>query len=150
LTRRANQGHNATIAIIVKPARRNPPRAFSLGFSSLGFSNRTAAACHDAASPNARRLGVAGAPPSEPLQSRIVSIGKSLPDDACNWPARANAPARGVVSSTTTAGGPDRDKVLGLGTTDPLAGFASVTSNLVVSFYFAKRGFENVARIIKR
>jgi hypothetical protein len=32
----------------------------------------------------------------------------------------------------------------------PLAGFASVTSNLVVSFYFAKRGFENVARIIKR
>jgi hypothetical protein len=42
------------------------------------------------------------------------------------------------------------DKVLGLGTTDSLAGFASVTSNLVVSFYFAKRGFENVARIIKR
>ena len=42
------------------------------------------------------------------------------------------------------------DKVFGLGTTDPLAGFASVTSNLVVSFYFAKLGFENVARIIKR
>jgi len=42
------------------------------------------------------------------------------------------------------------DKVLGLGTTDPLAGFASVTSNLVVSFYFAKRGFENVAKIIRR
>jgi hypothetical protein len=42
------------------------------------------------------------------------------------------------------------DKVLGLGTTDPLAGFASITSNLVVSFYFAKRGFENVARIVKR
>jgi hypothetical protein len=42
------------------------------------------------------------------------------------------------------------DKVLGLGTTDPLAGFASATSNRVVSFYFAKRGFENVARIIKR
>jgi hypothetical protein len=42
------------------------------------------------------------------------------------------------------------DKVLGLGTTDPLAGFASATSNLVVSFYFVKRGFENVARIIKR
>ena len=35
-------------------------------------------------------------------------------------------------------------------TTDPLAGFASVTANLVVSFYFAKRGFENVARIIRR
>jgi hypothetical protein len=42
------------------------------------------------------------------------------------------------------------DKVLGLGVTDPLAGFAAVTSNLVVSFYFAKRGFENIARIIKR
>ncbi|CCE04150.1 conserved hypothetical protein [Bradyrhizobium sp. STM 3843] len=42
------------------------------------------------------------------------------------------------------------DKVLGLGTTDPLAGFASMTANLVISFYFAKRGFENVARIIKR
>jgi hypothetical protein len=42
------------------------------------------------------------------------------------------------------------DKVLGLGTTDSLAGFASATANLVVAFYFAKRGFENVARIIKR
>jgi hypothetical protein len=42
------------------------------------------------------------------------------------------------------------DKVLGFGQTDGLAGFASVTANLVVSFYFAKRGFENVARIIKR
>ncbi|MBR0756616.1 hypothetical protein JQ604_30940 [Bradyrhizobium jicamae] len=42
------------------------------------------------------------------------------------------------------------DKVLGLGVTDPLAGFASTTSNLVIAFYFAKRGFENVARIIKR
>lgn len=42
------------------------------------------------------------------------------------------------------------DKVLGLGVTDGLAGFAAMTSNLVVSFYFAKRGFENVARIIRR
>lgn len=42
------------------------------------------------------------------------------------------------------------DKVLGLGSTDPLAGFAAITANLVVSFYFAKRGFENIARIIKR
>jgi hypothetical protein len=42
------------------------------------------------------------------------------------------------------------DKVLGLGTTDPLAGFSAMTSNFVVSFYFAKRGFENVARIIRR
>jgi hypothetical protein len=42
------------------------------------------------------------------------------------------------------------DKVFGLGTTDSLQGFASTTANLVVSFYFVKRGFENVARIIKR
>jgi hypothetical protein len=42
------------------------------------------------------------------------------------------------------------DKVLGLGTTDGLAGFAATTSNLIVVSYFAKRGFENVARIIKR
>jgi hypothetical protein len=42
------------------------------------------------------------------------------------------------------------DKVLGLGSTDGLQGFAATTANLVVSFYFAKRGFENVARIIKR
>lgn len=42
------------------------------------------------------------------------------------------------------------DKVLGLGTTDGLAGWAAVSANLIVSFYFAKRGFENIARIIKR
>ena len=45
------------------------------------------------------------------------------------------------------------DKVLGLGAkpaSGSVAGFAAITSNLVVSFYFAKRGFENVARIIKR
>ena len=42
------------------------------------------------------------------------------------------------------------DRVLGLGSTDALARFAAITANLVVSFYFAKRGFENVGRIIKR
>ena len=42
------------------------------------------------------------------------------------------------------------DKVLGLGVTDGLQGFAATTANLIVSFYFVKRGFENVARIIKR
>ncbi len=42
------------------------------------------------------------------------------------------------------------DKVLGLGTTDPLAGFAATTSNLVVMFYFGKRGIENVVRIWKK
>jgi hypothetical protein len=42
------------------------------------------------------------------------------------------------------------DKVLALGVTDPLGGFAATTANLVVMFYFGKRAFENVARIIKR
>lgn len=42
------------------------------------------------------------------------------------------------------------DKVLGIGTTDPLAGFAETTANLIVMFYFAKRGFENIARIIRK
>lgn len=48
------------------------------------------------------------------------------------------------------------DKVLGLGVTDPLttrageASWAGTTADLVVSFYFGKRAFENVARILKR
>jgi hypothetical protein len=46
LTRRANHRHNGIIAEIIRPARRNPPRAFL-----LEFSNRTAAARHDAAPP---------------------------------------------------------------------------------------------------
>jgi hypothetical protein len=45
------------------------------------------------------------------------------------------------------------DKVLAMwthGMTDPLAGWASTTANLIVMFYFGKRGFENVARILAR
>ncbi|HRO01967.1 hypothetical protein [Nitrobacter sp. TKz-YC01] len=42
------------------------------------------------------------------------------------------------------------DKVLGLGITDPLGGWIETTANLIVGFYFAKRGFENVAAIIGR
>src|ERR1700688_4345054 len=42
------------------------------------------------------------------------------------------------------------DTVLGLGTTPPLKGDVSSWSGLIVSFYFGKRAFENVARIIKR
>jgi len=42
------------------------------------------------------------------------------------------------------------DKVLGLGTTDPLVGWIEITANLIVGSYFAKRGFENVAHILKR
>lgn len=42
------------------------------------------------------------------------------------------------------------DKVLAMGSTDPLAGWAATTANLIVMFYFGKRGIENVARILKR
>lgn len=40
------------------------------------------------------------------------------------------------------------DKVLGLGSTDPLGGWIETTANLVVGFYFAKRGAESVAKIV--
>lgn len=39
------------------------------------------------------------------------------------------------------------DKVLGWGVTDPLAGWASFTANLIVSYYFAKTGVENILKI---
>ena len=42
------------------------------------------------------------------------------------------------------------DTCLGLGTTNLHDGWLTTTSNLIVGFYFGKRGFENVARIIKR
>jgi hypothetical protein len=42
------------------------------------------------------------------------------------------------------------DTMLGLGTTPPLKGDVSMWSGLVMSFYFGKRTFENVARILKR
>ncbi len=42
------------------------------------------------------------------------------------------------------------DKVLELGSTDPLGGWVETTANLIVAFYFGKRTFENVARIIRR
>lgn len=42
------------------------------------------------------------------------------------------------------------DKMLGWGTTDPLAGDVSVWAGMIMGFYFGKRTFENVARIIKR
>jgi hypothetical protein len=42
------------------------------------------------------------------------------------------------------------DTVFGLGTTGPVRGNIDVWCNLIVTFYFAKRGFENVARILKR
>jgi hypothetical protein len=34
--------------------------------------------------------------------------------------------------------------------TDPVTGYAAIWAGLIMSFYFTKRGFENVARIIKR
>jgi len=40
------------------------------------------------------------------------------------------------------------DKVLGLGSTDPLAGWIETTANLIIGFYFGKRGAETVAKIV--
>ena len=42
------------------------------------------------------------------------------------------------------------DTILGLGTTPSLKGDVSIWAGLIMSFYFSKRTFENVARIIKR
>lgn len=42
------------------------------------------------------------------------------------------------------------DICLGFGTTDLHAGWLSGVTNTIIGFYFGKRGFENVARIIKR
>lgn len=42
------------------------------------------------------------------------------------------------------------DICLGLGTTNLHDGWMTTTANLIVSFYFAKRGFENIAKIIKK
>jgi hypothetical protein len=42
------------------------------------------------------------------------------------------------------------DTILGLGSTPALNGDVSIWAGLVMSFYFGKRTFENVARIIKR
>jgi hypothetical protein len=41
------------------------------------------------------------------------------------------------------------DKVLGLGSTDPVTGAVGVWANLVMSFYFGKRTIENVTTIVK-
>jgi hypothetical protein len=42
------------------------------------------------------------------------------------------------------------DTVLGLGSTPALPGDVSMWAGMVMGFYFSKRTFENVARIIKR
>jgi hypothetical protein len=42
------------------------------------------------------------------------------------------------------------DKVLALGTTDPLAGDVSTWAGMIMGFYFGQRTFQNVARILKR
>ena len=42
------------------------------------------------------------------------------------------------------------DTILGLGTTPSLKGDVSVWAGMIMGFYFTKRGFENVARIIRK
>lgn len=42
------------------------------------------------------------------------------------------------------------DTILGLGTTPSLKGDVSIWAGMIMGFYFTKRGFENVARIIRK
>lgn len=42
------------------------------------------------------------------------------------------------------------DKVFALGSTDAIHGDAGNWAGMIMAFYFAKRGIENVARILKR
>jgi hypothetical protein len=42
------------------------------------------------------------------------------------------------------------DKMLGMGSTPPLSGDIGNWAGMIMGFYFTKRGFENVARILKR
>lgn len=42
------------------------------------------------------------------------------------------------------------DAIQGLGSTAALKGDVSVWAGMIMGFYFTKRGFENVARIVKR
>lgn len=42
------------------------------------------------------------------------------------------------------------DKVLHLGVTDEVTGASAVWAGMIMGFYFTKRGFENVARIIRK
>lgn len=41
------------------------------------------------------------------------------------------------------------DKVLHMGTTDPLTGWSAIMASMVGTYYFGKRGFENVLAIWK-
>lgn len=42
------------------------------------------------------------------------------------------------------------DKVLALGSTDPITGDAATWAGAIMMFYVGMRGFQNIARIIKR
>ena len=42
------------------------------------------------------------------------------------------------------------DKVLGLGTTDPITGAVGEWAGMIIMFLVGKRGIENVARILRR
>lgn len=71
------------------------------------------------------------------IQYRIATIGKWYEPDHLMGYAVAIYFAKLLVW----------DKVLAWGVTDPLAGWAALTANLIVVFYFGKRGFENIIKI---
>jgi hypothetical protein len=72
-------------------------------------------------------------------QVRIAEIGKWYEPDKIMGYAVAILLAKLVIWDTC----------LGWGSTDLHAGWMETTSNLIISFYFGKRGAENVMRIFK-
>lgn len=88
----------------------------------------------------ARELAVQQVEIQAQAQLRIAEIGKWYEPDKLMGYAVAIYVAKLLIW----------DKVFGLGSTDPLAGWIEITANLIVASYFAKRGIENVVRIIKR
>ena len=160
------------LALVERPSWNADQRA-AVRTTLLAVHART---CRPAARAFACAAAVPGGDKFAPKRSRFVSRSAALlfswrSDDALSDIARAGGPDRNCcVGEFRLSDGlwhePDKligycvtiyfakllvwDKVLGLGSTHPLTGFAAITANLVVSFYFAKRGFENVARIIKK
>jgi hypothetical protein len=140
-------------------ARSHTRTAITLFARIMRSEDATPAACVSAANALLDRGWGKAKPPLESSYNGALELNRSI-ESCVSWstlkiptakffeplPARC----KGVHGSRGSGKLLIFDKVLGFGTTDPLTGFAAIPSNLVVSFYFAKWGFENIARIIKR
>lgn len=116
------------------PFARAAVDAYSKKLDSENSSQRIAADL------SARELAVQQREAELQTQYRIASLGRWYEPDKLMGYAVAVYVGKLLIY----------DKVFGLGVTDPLGGWIETTANLIVAFYFAKRGFENVARIIKK